>query len=826
MAMAQFLGFYAGLLFSGAAAQFTMNPSAAPGIGVQLFMWPFRDIARECVDFLAPNGYTYVQTSPVAAHAKNAFDGEVYPWYLMYQPLAYTIGNRLGTEADFAYMVQTCKGVGVDVVVDVVLNHNAYVDKSDDGGFGTNQPWSTKRFAENMPGCGYNATHYHDSVCDDDVGTTAHPYTMYNQQFCRSGQLVDIATEQPYVRSKIAGYLNSLIDYGAIGFRFDLGTYVPSNDWRAIFSQLHNTYRGQPPYIAFEAYQLPVTGGGYGDYGTVGRIINDDYTNVVGKMFRNLDGFTTDQVVSILSNPSLITVASSVSTTYIENHDTERHDDSSGKVLSRLYQAANYKQAIAFNILYPFGYAQVHSGYSFKYNGENVREVPVSPPYNQTGYIATVGTIQNNVCSNGWVCQHRWSDVFPLVQIRKFVGDTKISDIFTNGKGSNQIYWNYAGKAFVAINSAQGSQTSQNMANTVSTTLSPGTYCNMVYGYATATDCVLWPGVVLSNGEQVKYVVDASGKTTLSSKSSDKSRVVALYAGSNGFIGAPTGCDVTVTRTSTMTVLVTPPPVPGTVVVTNSVPSDGSPLRVASYAFTDSSLSVVVYIKNIAFDKLVNLYFCDRRGVCGNVFGCSYTATVASGYETWQCSSTTLANGVSSFFISYRVSGTTYFDKGPGGNGYVIAGSTSTTAASSTSAVSSTTTSSVPSSSPTAGASDAFLYFSAKIDTLPGQTLRVVGSVPQLGSNNPGQGLALTANCTSTPCTWTGSTTLPGGKLTQLTWNLVANGPLGVKTTTQCGSSLGLTALPSTFVFINQGAANDNVYQGVRYINLDGVAMC
>jgi hypothetical protein len=34
-------------------------------VGVQLFQWPFADIAKECVDFLGPNGYAFVQTSPV-----------------------------------------------------------------------------------------------------------------------------------------------------------------------------------------------------------------------------------------------------------------------------------------------------------------------------------------------------------------------------------------------------------------------------------------------------------------------------------------------------------------------------------------------------------------------------------------------------------------------------------------------------------------------------------------------------------------------------------------------------------------------------------------
>jgi hypothetical protein len=56
-----------------ANAQYELNDKA---VGVQLFMWNFNDIAKECTEFLGPNGFSYVQTSPVQIHAKNAFDGQ------------------------------------------------------------------------------------------------------------------------------------------------------------------------------------------------------------------------------------------------------------------------------------------------------------------------------------------------------------------------------------------------------------------------------------------------------------------------------------------------------------------------------------------------------------------------------------------------------------------------------------------------------------------------------------------------------------------------------------------------------------------------------
>ena len=255
----------------------------------------------------------------------------------------------------------------------------------------------------------------------------------------------------------------------------------------------------------------------------------------MGQAFRNLYGKTTDSVESILKVQLL---KSTESTAFIENHDKERDPEGDANfALSRVNQAWWYKQAIAFNILYPWGLPIVHSGYAFSYRGgEPNRETPVSAPYDTNGYILPIGQIVNNSCPAPFMCQHRWSDVFPLTRVRNYIKDANIPTIQTNGRGSNQIYWSIPNKAFVAINSAQGLQQNQDMFMTVNTGLPSGTYCNMVYGYAVNGKCVLWPGLVLKNQELVYYTVDANGQTQLKIKSGDKSRVVALYSAPDGIL--------------------------------------------------------------------------------------------------------------------------------------------------------------------------------------------------------------------------------------------------------------------------------------------------
>jgi alpha-amylase len=498
-------------------------------IGTQLFQWPFKSIEKECVEYLAPNGYAWLQTSPINAHPKDAFDGFVFPWYLAYQPLSYRIGNRLGSEQDFIDMVTTCKSVGVDVVVDVVLNHNAFIDKADDGGFNVNQPWTTKNLAQNLPDLGFNASHYNDATCNGDIVNWDNEFERYN---CRILTLSDIKTSDAFVRTTMANFLNRLIDIGVIGFRTDLAVCIPANDWRAIFSQVKNNYRGNRPFLGQEAYDFSSPQGrNYRSYPSLGRIYNVDYSRAVGRSFTNFETNTLDQLPQLLSGLQLREDQSAV---FIENHDKERNEE--GEVffpLSRRNNAWWYRQAIAFNILYPYGYSIVHSGYRFTWRGgESVlREDPISAPYNETGYILPV-TMDKGVCQGAWLCQHRWSDVAPLVKVRNFIGDVQPT-INTNGRTSNQIWWSIPSKALIAINSAQGTQVIQDMTNVVASGLAPGTYCNQVYAIAVGDECQLLPGVVVDQ-EQIRYVVGGDGRLQLNIRRQDRSRVVVLYAGPQG----------------------------------------------------------------------------------------------------------------------------------------------------------------------------------------------------------------------------------------------------------------------------------------------------
>ena len=48
-----------------------------------------------------------------------------YQWWVEYQPVSAGLDSRSGSEEDFWHMVATCRDAGVEVIVDILMNHMA-----------------------------------------------------------------------------------------------------------------------------------------------------------------------------------------------------------------------------------------------------------------------------------------------------------------------------------------------------------------------------------------------------------------------------------------------------------------------------------------------------------------------------------------------------------------------------------------------------------------------------------------------------------------------------------------------------------------------------
>lgn len=59
-------------------------------------------------------------------------------------------------------------------------------------------------------------------------------------------------------------------------------------------------------------------------------------------------------------------------------------------------------------------------------------------------------SFQDNTCGNGWVCEHRWRQIYSMVMFRNVVADAPMTNWWDNG--SNQIAFCRQGRGFVAFN--------------------------------------------------------------------------------------------------------------------------------------------------------------------------------------------------------------------------------------------------------------------------------------------------------------------------------------------------------------------------------------
>ena len=95
------------MAFSTPAAAADFNPADT---SVQMFRWKWNDIAKECTNWLGPQGYGAVQVSPPHAAAN------VGPWWDVYQPVNFTsLNSKMGSEAEFQSMINTCHAAKVRI---------------------------------------------------------------------------------------------------------------------------------------------------------------------------------------------------------------------------------------------------------------------------------------------------------------------------------------------------------------------------------------------------------------------------------------------------------------------------------------------------------------------------------------------------------------------------------------------------------------------------------------------------------------------------------------------------------------------------------------
>ncbi|XP_014271054.1 alpha-amylase 4N [Halyomorpha halys] len=431
------------------AALLTILPLVSGETIVNMFEWSHDDVAKECVRFLGPYGYSGVQVSPVNECA--VVNGR--PWWERYQPFSYRLVSRSGDEAAFKNMVETCNGVGVRVYVDVVFNHMSANQPSGTTGTDGSVPDTNNKQYPDVP---YGPNDFHSTCSIDDWGNR-------NQiRVCELVGLHDLNQGSEYVRGKIVDFLNHLIDIGVAGFRVDAAKHMEPSDLAVIYGRTHNLNTKWFP-DGSRAYFYQEIMSNDGDV-----IMPKEYTGLGGALdfkygFELARGFTGGNQLKWFYNFgekwNLLPWKDSV--VFIDNHDTQR-SGIFGRDALTYKQSKQYKMATGFMLAWPHQRAAVMSSYSFDNKDQSPPAYPV--PIND-----------DLSCGGGWVCEHRWRQIYGMAAFANVVEGTEVSNWWTNG--NYQISFCRGDKGFIAFNAEQSDLDAD-----LQTCLSPGDYCDVVSG--------------------------------------------------------------------------------------------------------------------------------------------------------------------------------------------------------------------------------------------------------------------------------------------------------------------------------------------------------
>ncbi|XP_055703593.1 alpha-amylase 1-like [Phlebotomus papatasi] len=364
-------------------------------------------------------------------------------------------------------MVRRCNNARVRIYVDAIFNHM--------GGTGADMR-GTGGSTANSVIRSYPAVPY--DILDFHVPCPIFDYQ--NKDNVRNCDLVgapDLNQALEDVREKIVDYLSRLIALGVAGFRIDSAKHIWPNDLKVIFGRLPNlmTDHGFPPDAKPFIYQEVIDFGGEAiskyEYIELGAVTEFRYSFNISGVFRGLARLDTLQN---WGEPWGF-LPSDLALVFVENHDNERNHGAGGAQILTYKDGKRYIMAVTFGLAHPYGISRIMSSFFFT-------DTEAGPPMDANEAIISPSINPDGSCGNGWVCQHRWRQIYNMVKFKNVAGTAPLLNWWSNG--NNQIAFARSGKGFVAFNN-EGSD----MDVILETSLPAGTYCDVISGSVSGTTC-------------------------------------------------------------------------------------------------------------------------------------------------------------------------------------------------------------------------------------------------------------------------------------------------------------------------------------------------
>ena len=228
------------------------------GVIVELFGWPYKDIAEEC-EFLGNAGYLGVKIYfPNEAILSSDFveNGEINPWWYIYQPVSYKLKSRLGDRAQLKKMINKCQSHTIRVYSDIVINnmvsyennlYNIHINSGENRN--KNNNYKNFKGIPSVPYCGTDF-HYFKKIKN---------HKDENQLNTKWANLVDLNTKNYYVQQRIADYITDLLSIGISGIYIYNAKYISPNDYTEIFKKLKNNLGFEFPEDFIAVLELDFT---------------------------------------------------------------------------------------------------------------------------------------------------------------------------------------------------------------------------------------------------------------------------------------------------------------------------------------------------------------------------------------------------------------------------------------------------------------------------------------------------------------------------------------------------------------------------------------
>lgn len=416
-----------------------------------MFRWKWNDIGYECENYLGPQGYGAVQISPPQASAN------LSEWYGAYQPVNYnSLSSQMGNEQELVDMINKCHKANVRVYADAVFNQMA-----ENSGYATDGSyWDANSYT--YPA--FKEENFH-KYCEIDPRNYTAGGSRENVILCRLNKIPDLMTDSWYPQQQARNYLNRLVDLGVDGFRIDASKHMRPTDIAAFLDGVrHVTNSNEWLWVTQEvAPDNSVKPADYLDNGTVNEF---HFTYLLKEMLRNINGADLSKMEFYMATWGML--PSDKATVFVNNWDTERSgsslvaNDFSGQP-NDTYYTKRYELANILMLAWPYGHAQVYSGFRFTYANQGP---PTDSPYDQYG---------NARINQSWDFIHRWSSVSNMVGFRATVAGESVKDFYHGTV--NQIAFSRGSKGFVAINNDSATWGLE-----IRSSLPQGTYCNVAKG--------------------------------------------------------------------------------------------------------------------------------------------------------------------------------------------------------------------------------------------------------------------------------------------------------------------------------------------------------